>query len=89
MINAQDASDPKERVNIKRGVTLARDEIWNNLVQISHATHLSDMKQEMREEMNALIRNNVDNIISTLTDLCLGDVREITALERDTRQGPP
>lgn len=88
MINAQDASESKERENIKRGVTLARDEIWNNLVQISHATHLSDMKQEKREEMNALIRNNVDNIITTLTDLCRSEVREIPALERDTRHGP-
>jgi len=51
---------------MRQGVEVAREAIWNDLVQISQATHLAEMRPETSGEMNEIIRHHVERIIGTL-----------------------
>ena len=51
---------------MRLGVAVAREAIWNDLVQISQATHLAEMRPEKSGEMNEIIRHHVERIIGTL-----------------------
>ena len=87
-MNIQDASDgPQEEdateENIKKGIILARDEIWNNLLQISQATHLAEQGHENSEDMNKLIRRNVETIITTFRQLVECDLSYLMFLRAD------
>ena len=51
---------------MRRGVQVAHEAIWNDLVQISQATHLAEMRPDKSGEMNEIIRHHVQRIIGTL-----------------------